>query len=153
MRCIFKGRQVPLFGDFSNELIYSHWMLYSSQCWFNSEFVFIVFIEHFVFKKKEKVKDSLLVLPDPKHDGLITSSTGLLMKVLASPDNRSAYRPDSVKFGSSRSWSSYSEQVGRNNIKKKENSQSTFYLGINWSALLVKQILMLNLKPCEIDYC
>lgn len=61
----------------------------------------IVFIEHFVFK--EKVKGSLLVLPDPKHDGLITSSAGLLRKILASPDNRSAVRPDSVKFGSSRS--------------------------------------------------
>lgn len=63
-------------------------------------------------KKKygEKVKGSLLVRPDPKHDGLITSSTGLLRKAGASPDNRSANRPDSVKSGSSRSWSSYSGQ-------------------------------------------
>lgn len=53
--------------------------------------------------KGEKVKGSLLMLPDPKHDGLITSSTGLLRKALASPDNRSANRPDSVNSGSLRS--------------------------------------------------
>lgn len=103
MRCIFKGCQVPLFGFFSNEVIY--WMLYN-QCWFNSEFVLSS------LKKEENVKSSLLVLPDPKYDGLITSST-------ASSDNCSANRPESVKLGSLRSWSSYSEQAGRNKIKKR----------------------------------
>lgn len=78
--------------------------------------------------KKKKVKSSLLVLPEPKYDGLITSSTGLLRKVLASPDIHLENRLDSVKLRSSRSWSFYSEQTGRNNMKKGDFSKHILFM-------------------------